>query len=269
MKNLINFVLFSYFIPVIWGSNILKAQGQHEDSNLYQKESLEYAEGELPYRILYPEGFKKNKKYPVILFLHGAGERGNDNQKQLTHGSDLFLETPNRKKYPAIVIFPQCPTDSYWSNVKIEPDQTGKRVFKFGTNEAPTEAMKGILALVDELQKTKYVDKKRIYLGGLSMGGMGTFELLRRKPEVFAAAFAICGGDNIANVKYYQDVPLWIFHGEDDPIVPASFSVDIVEQLKKLGSKPRFKLYPGVDHNSWDSAFQEPDLLSWLFRHKN
>lgn len=100
------------------------------------------------------------------------------------------------------------------------------------------------------------------------MGGMGTFELLRRRPNVFAAAFAICGGDNVENVKHYKDVPLWIFHGEDDSIVPASHSITIVEKLKELGSKPRFNLYPGVDHNSWDNAFAEPKLLRWLFRNK-
>lgn len=269
MKNLINRMLFCCILLGSIGSNPVKAQERQGDQQLFKEEQIKYNGGELSYRVLYPEDFDKNKEYPVILFLHGAGERGDDNQKQLTHGSDLFLETANRKKYPAIVIFPQCPADSYWSNVNVETDESGKRIFKFGTEGEPTEAMKGVLALVDDLQKTDYVNQDRIYLGGLSMGGMGTFELLRRKPGMFAAAFAICGGDNLENVKDYKDVPLWIFHGEEDSIVPASLSIDIVEKLKEIGAKPRFSLYPGVDHNSWDNAFAEPDLLSWLFRHKN
>ncbi|WP_118196778.1 carboxylesterase family protein [Albibacterium indicum] len=268
MKVLLNLALLFYILPVFAGPNLLKAQDAIPDTSLYQREQLEYNGGKLSYRILYPENFDKNKEYPVILFLHGAGERGNDNQKQLTHGAGLFLEKTNRKKYPAIVIFPQCPTDSYWSNVDIEADQNGKRSFHFGTDGEPTKAMEGVLALVDDLQKKTYVNQDQIYLGGLSMGGMGTFELLRRRPNVFAAAFAICGGDNVENVKHYKDVPLWIFHGEDDSIVPASHSITIVEKLKELGSKPRFNLYPGVDHNSWDNAFAEPKLLRWLFRNK-
>lgn len=269
MKNPIIFILISCVLPSMADSSFLHAQKRHDDQELFKEEQIQYKGGELSYRILYPEDFNENKKYPVILFLHGAGERGDDNQKQLTHGSHLFLEAANRKKYPAIVIFPQCPTDSYWSNVDVEADENGKRIFKFGTNGQPTQAMKGVLALVDDLQQTAYVDQDRIYLGGLSMGGMGTFELLRRKPGVFAAAFAICGGDNLENVKEYKDIPLWVFHGEEDSIVPASLSIDIVEKLKEIGAKPRFSLYPGVDHNSWDNAFAEPDLLSWIFRHKN
>jgi len=268
MKITFSFIVFCFALPAFLGANLLQALSFQPDSSHYQSEELQYDGEKLLYRILYPENFDPDQKYPVILFLHGAGERGNDNQKQLTHGSSLFLDKANRKKYPAIVIFPQCPADSYWSNVDIKTDQNGKRSFHFGTNEEPTKAMQGVLALVDDLQKRDYVNQKQIYLGGLSMGGMGTFELLRRRPNVFAAAFAICGGDNLENVKHYKDMPLWIFHGEDDSIVPASHSISIVGKLKELGAKPRFNLYPGVDHNSWDSAFAEPKLLRWLFKHK-
>lgn len=268
MKIVINFMLLGLLLPALVDSNLLKAQGLIDENGMYELDQLDYNDGTLLYRVLYPENFDESKKYPVVLFLHGAGERGNDNQKQLTHGSDLFLEKRNRKKYPAIVIFPQCPIDSYWANVSIKPDETGKRSFFFQTDGEPTLAMEGVLALVNDLQKREYVDQERIYLGGLSMGAMGTFELLRRRPNVFAAAFAICGGDNIENVSHYKDVPLWIFHGEEDSVVPVENSVIIADQLEKLGSKPRFTLYPGVDHNSWDNAFAEPKLLRWLFKHK-
>ena len=100
------------------------------------------------------------------------------------------------------------------------------------------------------------------------MGGMGTFELLRRKPKTFAAAFAICGGDNPANAKKYKNIPLWIFHGGLDDVVTPQFSFDIYKALKELGHEPKFTVYPKANHNSWDSTFAEPELLSWLFNQK-
>ena len=100
------------------------------------------------------------------------------------------------------------------------------------------------------------------------MGGMGTFELLRRERKMFAAAFAICGGDNVANVRKYKKTPLWIFHGEKDDVVPVGLSTDIADQLKVMGVQPKINLYPNDNHNSWDSAFAEPELLPWLFSQK-
>ena len=97
------------------------------------------------------------------------------------------------------------------------------------------------------------------------MGAMGTYELLRRKPKTFAAAFAICGGDNVANVQKYQNVPLWIFHGERDSVVPVALATTIANQLIVLGKPAKLTLYPEANHNSWDSAFAEPELLPWLF----
>ncbi|MNR41841.1 esterase [compost metagenome] len=110
-----------------------------------------------------------------------------------------------------------------------------------------------------------FVDEKRVYVGGLSMGAMGTYELLRRKKKLFAAAFAICGGDHVANVQKYKNVPLWIFHGEKDDVVPVVLSTIISDQLKVLGKEPKLTLYPNANHNSWDAAFADPKLLPWLF----
>jgi predicted peptidase len=112
------------------------------------------------------------------------------------------------------------------------------------------------------------VDKHRVYVGGLSMGGMGTFELLRRKPNVFAAAFAICGGDNTFNAKLYaKKVPLWIFHGAKDDVVPVEHSLVMAEAIKAAGGNPKLTIYPNDSHNSWNDAFAEPDLIPWLFSH--
>jgi len=222
----------------------------------------------LPYRILFPVDFDAKKKYPLILVLHGAGERGNDNEAQLKYGPKLFLNDTIRSKYPAIVVMPQCPAASYWSNVKIQGDSSGKRSFQFHEGGDPTVAMKSLLGLIAQLLDKPFIDKHRVYVGGLSMGGMGTFELLRRKPDLFAAAFAICGGDNTRNAKIYaKKVPLWIFHGAKDEVVPADHSIIMVNAIKAEGGNPRFTLYPNDNHNSWDDAFAEPGLMPWLFSH--
>jgi predicted peptidase len=126
--------------------------------------------------------------------------------------------------------------------------------------------MKSLLGLIAQMLDKPYVDKHRVYVGGLSMGGMGTFELLRRKPDIFAAAFPICGGDNSLNAKIYaKKVPIWIFHGAKDDVVLADHSITMVNAIKSAGGNPRFTLYPNDNHNCWDDAFAEPYLMPWLF----
>jgi predicted peptidase len=221
----------------------------------------------LPYRILFPEGFDPTKKYPLIIVLHGAGERGNDNQAQLRNGSALFLKPDVREQFPAIVIFPQCPANGFWSNVIVHPDSSGYK-FTFQTDAKPTGAMSALMGMVAEFLDKPFVNKHQVYIGGLSMGGMGTFEIIGREPNVFAAAFAICGGDNTLNArKYAKKVPLWIFHGEKDKTVSADHSIVMVDAIKAAGGSPKFTLYPNDDHDSWDDAFNEPELLPWLFSH--
>jgi predicted peptidase len=223
----------------------------------------------LHYRILFPLDFDASKKYPVILVLHGAGERGNDNEAELKYGTELFLRDTIREKYAAIVIYPQCPASSYWSDVKIQKDSASQKLkFIFQVDAPPTKAMQCLLGFVDELLDKPYVDKHKFYVGGLSMGGMGTLEIIGRKPGVFAAAFSICGGDNTLNAKKYaKKVPLWIFHGEKDSVVPYEHSESIVAAIKEAGGKPKYTLYPNDDHNSWNDAFAEPLLIPWLFSH--
>jgi predicted peptidase len=222
----------------------------------------------LPYRILFPKKFDPTKKYPLIIVLHGAGERGNDNEAEIKYGPKLFLNDTIRQNYPAIVVFPQCPANSFWSNVKIEQNAAGKFAFNFQEGGDPTTAMHALLGLVDQFLDKPFVNKKQLYIGGLSMGGMGTLEILRRKPNTFAAAFAICGGDNTNNVsKYAKKVPLWIFHGLKDSVVPFDHSQVVVDALKAAGADPKFTIYPNDDHNSWDDAFAEPQLIPWLFAH--
>lgn len=235
-------------------------------NNTFTKEAYVKGSDTLLYRLLLPENFDATKKYPVLFFLHGSGERGNNNEAQLVHGGALFQSERMRKDFPAIVVVPQCPADDFWANVKIK--STGER-FEFQKGGEPGKAMDMLKSLVGDFRGLKYADKDRFYIGGLSMGGMGTLEMLRRKPNVFAAAFSICGGDNVENVRKYKKVPLWFFHGEKDNVVPAEKSKAVVAELQRLNAPDvKLTLYPEAGHNSWDATFAEPGLLPWLFGHE-
>jgi predicted peptidase len=253
---------------IIWILLLMPFFGVSQTKSDFVKDLFVSKGDTLPLRILYPENFDPTNKYPLVLFLHGRGESGSDNERQLTHGSKMFLNPDFRKNYPAVVVFPQCGSDSYWANVKITTDSKGKRYFDFRTCGKPTKAMKLLTKYMDQLEKSPYLDQTRLYLGGLSMGGMGTYELLRRERNTFAAAFAICGGDNPKNVKKYADVPLWLFHGEKDDVVDPKFTKNIAKELEKRNAEFKLTLYPNANHNSWDSAFAEKNLLPWLFSHK-
>lgn len=241
-----------------------------QDKSLYQKHWYIKGTDTLPYRLLLPKNYDPKKEYALVLFLHGAGERGNDNEAQLMHGWKLFLREDVREKYPAIVVFPQCPANNWWSNVQFRYDSiTRKRTFDFQKGGEPTTAMKLLVGLLDDLEDKYKLDDDRYYVGGLSMGGMGTFELVRRKPKTFAAAFPICGGANPATAKKLKRTSWWIFHGVKDDVVPASLSEQMADALKTVRADVRLTLYPEANHNSWDPAFAEKDLLPWLFSRKN
>jgi predicted peptidase len=219
----------------------------------------------MPYRILYPEPYDSTKKYPLVIFLHGVGERGGDNEKQLVHGASLFLKEDNRKKYPCVVIFPQCPNEGYWASAKI--DRSTKPVtFDFDYSRNPTPSLFAAMEIMDKTIREERVDRLRVYILGLSMGGMGTFEAIHRYPEKFAAAVPICGGgDTLRYTKKVKGFPFFIFHGEEDNVVSVDHSRRMVDKLRKLGAKVRYVEYPDVKHASWNNALAEDDLLPWLF----
>lgn len=219
----------------------------------------------LPYRYIKPQGVA-NQKLPLVIFLHGAGERGSDNEKQLAHGGKLFADSLS--KYPALVIFPQCDTASYWPNVVITKTDDG-RDFLFKPDLLPDSPLQLVDFMIDSLIQTGTVDTNRIYVGGLSMGGMGTYALVAANPDLFAAAFAICGGGNteVAS-RYARNTPFWIFHGGLDDIVPPEYAYAMDTALTNAGGHPILTIYPNANHNSWDSAFAEPKLLKWLFSNK-
>jgi len=221
----------------------------------------------LPYRVMYPKDYDKEKAYPLLVFLHGSGERGNDNEKQLVHGKD-FLINNFQTEFPAIVIIPQCPENSYWANVERH-NLNNRITFTFGLSDKPTNAMETLISLIKYWINSGNVIKEQVYAGGLSMGGMGVYELLWRMPDTFAAAFPICGGGDIGKiVNSTKNTALWIFHGSEDSVVPVNFSRSIYRSLEEAGNKVRYTEYPEVNHNSWDNVFKEQDLTKWLFSHK-
>ncbi len=239
-----------------------------QDLSLYQKKEFAYKGQVLLYRILYSDHYDRTKKYPLVLFLHGAGERGNDNEKQLTHGAKLFIMEDARTKFPAIVIFPQCPEEGFWGSVKVDRTKS-PHSFGFDYKEPEPTSLASSIALVKQVMKDERVDRSRVYVTGLSMGGMGTFEAVYRYPKLFAAAMPICGGGDAVhyNAKVKKTL-FWVFHGADDAVVGVDNSRVMVDRLKAIGAKVKYTEYPGVNHNSWDNAFAEPTFLSWMFSNK-
>lgn len=225
------------------------------------------SEDTLRYRMLLPTDFRLSQQYPVVLFLHGMGERGTDNQTQLTHGSTLFSDSIDQ--YPAIVIFPQCPPTDYWANLDRSGfDSDSLRLFQYRLNENPHPSLKLVMGLLDNLIHQPYVDPSRIYLSGLSMGAMGSFDILWRMPNTFAVCMPICGSGPIEQAQVFQQTPFWIFHGGQDRTVATRHSIEMVDTLRVLNANVRFTLYPEANHNSWDSAFAEPEFLKWMFSHQ-
>lgn len=255
MKKII-FILMPIFII-----SYLPTEGQ-ETFRAYQKrEFLTENNDRLPYRILLPIDYDCAKKYPLLVFLHGSGERGNDNEIQLKHGASLFLQSEIRKNFQAIVVFPQCAEGESWSN--MESDSTGRWDFPF--TQLPNKQMSLLMGMLNELTQNNCVDEDRIYLGGLSMGAFGILEWMAREPNKFAAAFPICGGGNkLLTPIYGSKIPTWFFHGDDDAVVPPSYSRDLVAKIKNENGNVKYTEYPGVGHDSWTKAFAEPELLRWL-----
>ena len=219
----------------------------------------------LKYRFLRPESERAGEKYPLVLFLHGAGERGDDNQKQLVHGGQMWLNPVNREKYPSFVLAPQCPMGDYWAY-----DARPKSFVpcEMPMVEEPTPIFRTLKELLDTCLAMPQVDKTRVYVMGLSMGGMATFDLVVRHPEVFAAAIPICGTIHPARLCKAKDVKFRIYHGDADNTVPVEGSRQAYMALKAAGADVEYIEFPGVNHASWTPAFNDPEFMSWLFSQK-
>jgi predicted peptidase len=221
----------------------------------------------LPYQLIKPINLDESRSYPLVIFLHGAGERGADNELQMTHGSSLFLNPKNRKKYPAFVVFPQCDEEEFWANLTFGYE-SDYGVNALNWHEGFSKPMGLVLDLMQALQQEYKIDEDRIYVMGLSMGGFGTFDLLQKRPGLFAAGIPICGGADNQRFTGLVDIPLWIFHGADDDVVPVALSQEVANFLKAEGGNVKYTEYEGVKHDSWTNAFAEKSLLKWLFNQK-
>jgi predicted peptidase len=206
--------------------------------------TIEYNGASVKYVVFVPKGYNAEKPHPTILFLHGSGEQGEDGKKQATQGLGNAIKLAE-DKWNYIVMFPQKP-----------PGRGG-----FGEHE------KLILDIVEKTKKEYKVDEKRLYITGLSMGGYGTWSLTCKYPTMFAAAAPICGGGNPAEAAKIKDLPIWNFHGDKDPAVPIKKSQDMIDAIKAAGGNPKFTIYPGVGHNSWDKAYREEKLNEWFLEH--
>jgi len=227
-----------------------------QELDLYEQNIFVIENDTLNYRILKPLNYDSTKQYPVHLFLHGAGERGNDNVSQLVHGSKLFLKKESREKYNSWVIFPQAPKYDWWGY---------KDPYKLNYNVKESKAMSLVVKLMDNFSKRNDVNQNKIYVSGLSMGGMGTFVILNLRPDMFAAATPICGdGDPNSVNNYAKKIPIWIFHGSDDTVVSPKKSLKMANAIIDAGGSPKITFYENVGHDSWNNAFAEEDFLKWI-----
>ncbi len=235
----------------------LPARARKQETGFLDRK-LTVAGVEYKYQVFVPDDWTRAKKWPVILFLHGAGERGDDGLLETEAGLPAAVRR-DRHRFQAVIVTPQCRKDAWWTDPTIQD-----------------VAMKSL----DQAVKEFHGDPRRIYLTGLSMGGYGSFSLAAKYPGKFAAIVAICGGvlrpDQARNQpagddRPYRDTsekigktPVWIFHGADDPVVPVTESRRMADAMKAADAEVHYTEYPGVGHNSWDKAYAEPELISWL-----
>lgn len=216
---------------------------------------------EVRYRLLAPQKVVEGQKYPLILFLHGAGERGTDNLKQLAYLPQQMAQTRYRERFPCYVLAPQCAENQRW--VEVDWTQAESHI----APEMPSRQMQLVLRILEKTLAEEAVDPNRIYLTGLSMGGYGTWDLAVRKPNLFAAIGPICGGADNSGLATLTALPIWVTHGDADPVVPVQRSRTAVEALQKAGARPVYVELSGVSHNSWTPAYSDNDgLVPWLFR---
>ncbi len=202
------------------------------------------------YLLYLPEGYdaQGSQRWPLMLFLHGMGERGSNLQKVKVHGPPKLIA--HGTNFPFLVVSPQCPLGTWWSTDVLE-------------------------ALLDEVTANYQVDTNRVYLTGLSMGGFGSFALALHAPERFAAVAPICGGGNpfpphgfdTKRMAALKSLPFWVFHGGSDPVVSVAESERMVQALKRFGCEVKFTVYPGVGHDAWTQTYDNPELYTWLLAH--
>lgn len=201
---------------------------------------------QLPYQLYKPTN-PDSKKLPLILFLHGAGERGSNNKSQLREPKQILAVTAKNPQQTAYILAPQCPKKQWWS----------------GKN------LRNVIALTKQIAKSEDIDPNRIYITGLSMGGYGTWSALAAEPDLFAAAIPICGGGNPSTARKFKHVPIQAYHGESDRVVTPDKSQKMIAALEKAKAKhATLTIYPNTGHNSWTKTYTNPKTYTWLFSNK-
>lgn len=214
----------------------------------------------LPYRLLKPAATdgQESQKYPLIVFLHGAGERGSDNKSQLKHGVFELCTPERRKDFPCFLLAPQCPKNQLWAAFDWKNSQDPGP-------QSMTRSLELTMEVIDRLFKQEPIDPERIYITGLSMGGYGTWDAIARRPEFFAAAMPICGGGNPLTAEKIKHIPIACFHGAEDKIVLPERSRNIIEAIRMAGGEPLYVEYAGTAHDSWKPAYADEENWKWLF----
>jgi predicted peptidase len=220
----------------------------------------------LPYRLHTPV-LEPGKKYPLVIFFHGAGERGDDNRIQFMRFAPTVVFW---QKYPCYVLAPLCPkvpkggknADGVWVDTPFGASASTMK-------DEPTWPMELAMDVIKKVIRENKIDKRRIYVTGLSMGGFATWEILQREGKLFAAAMPVCGGGDLNYAPQLTKIPIWVFHGGADHTVPVTRSRDMVAAITKAGGNPKYTEYPGVDHDSWGRTYSNPEVWDWLFaQHK-
>lgn len=237
-------------------TNLLLAQPSRFSFNEYINN-----EGDtLNYRLLYPDA-NPLRKFPLVIFLHGAGERGNDNESQLKWGVMNFATDQTMIMHPAFVMAPQCPKNMDWGNFNYD-----EKTKEIQLQPNPSKAMELVIQLIYQLAEKHPIDTNRIYITGLSSGGTGTFDAIARHPNLFAGAAPVCGVGDMSKAASIAHIPIWIFQGSEDPVFDPIVSLNMVKSLTKAGAHPGFTQYPEVGHFSWLAAYSDPLMIEWLFR---
>jgi predicted peptidase len=248
------FCLLLLFVALFSASCSAQEKTKPVDASSFEKKTFKT----MPYRLSVPPNYDKTKKYPLVLWLHGAWGRGNDNERQIiegnTLGATIWTRAENQTKNPVFVLAPQCALGEWWANNDSEMK--------------PSSELEKVVELLKELQKQYSIDADRLYVTGQSMGGYGTWSIVTEYPEMFAAAIPLCGGGSASRAKNLINVPIWAFHGDADDAVDVEKSREMIEAIKKAGGNPKYTEYKDVGHSVWHQAFAEPELLNWVFAQK-
>ena len=246
------FLSVSLFLFLVFNSSA-------DNRQKFSPEVFKKDEDKLNYRIFKPAA-EDGKKYPLVLTFHGSSSCGDDNISQLKErrGPLEILDYCDRKKVKAFILSPQCPSGQAWVNTPWYG--------KSHTMPAePAFAMKMTLALLDKLIEELPIDKNRIYVTGLSLGGFGTWDIIQRRPDFFAAAMPVCGGGDTAEAPKLTKLPIWVFHGDNDTIVYTSRSRNMVKAIKDAGGKPKYTEYKNTGHDSFTETYRNDKVLDWFF----